>query len=396
MKTSRRTFLSTSFAALSAASVPYRVSEASPRGSSLDPWIEVHTDHLKHNAAEVSRRVGGRPILAVIKNNGYGLGIANVARILEPLPAIQGFAVIKLQEAVTLRDEGIQKPILLMGPFTESELKEIVAKNITPMVYTPLGDSLEALSASFRKRIPIHLCVDTGIGRVGVPHREALPLIRDLAGRTGVKIDGIMMTFAEDLDFDHEQHRRFERLCGSLQQEGIEYGKKHSVSSFGLFQHPDKFLDMVRPGMALFGVYSESEFRGTNVMDLKPAVALKTRVAYVKQLQAGDSAGYNRVYAPGDPVWIATLPIGHADGVPRAITKGGSVRIGRDLCTCVAISASHLIVEIGPEQRVSTGDVATVFDWQDGSRPEDLASSFGGSVYDLTMHLNPLNPRRLI
>jgi alanine racemase len=154
---------------------------------------------------------------------------------------------------------------------------------------------------------------------------------------------------------------------------------------------------MVRPGMAIYGVYSEAPFRGLGVMDLRPAVALRARVAYVKQLRAGDSAGYNRAYRAGEDVWVATLPVGHADGLPRAAAKGGRVRIGGRLFPLVAtVSASHCIVELGREPRVRAGDVATIFDWEDGSRPEDLAAAFGGSVYDLLMHLSPLLPRRIL
>ena len=132
-------------------------------------------------------------------------------------------------------------------------------------------------------------------------------------------------------------------------------------------------------------------------MDLKPAIALRTRVAYVKQLQAGASAGYDRAYIAERPVWIATLPVGHADGLPRLAAKGGRVRIGGALYPIIAsVSASHTIVEIGPERRVEIGDEATLFDWTDGSRPEDLAEACGASVYDLTMHLTPLLPRRVL
>src|SRR2546428_3124670 len=137
-----------------------------------------------------------------------------------------------------------------------------------------------------------------------------------------------MMDFTEDAEFDREQLRRFEALCGSLAAEGVALGRRHAASSFALFQNPDAFLDMVRPGMAIYGVYSEAPFRGMGLMDLRPAVALRARVAYVKQLRAGESAGYNRAYVAQEDVWLATLPVGHADGLPRAAAKGGRLKIG--------------------------------------------------------------------
>ncbi|HXF04191.1 MAG TPA: alanine racemase [Blastocatellia bacterium] len=397
MKSSRRTLLKAGLAlpALTLESVVG--GPAVQRNSSFDPWVEIHAAHLRHNVREIQQRIHSRPILAVIKNNGYGLGIVTAARLLEPLEGIAGFAVVKLQEAIALRDAGIRKPVLLMGPFEEKELEEVAARNIMPMVYTPMGSVLDRVSGKLRKPIPIHVCVDTGIGRVGVPYRDAPSLIRELAlRRTSVRIEGVMMTFTEDPDFDLVQLDRFRSLCRQMEREGIALGKKHAASSYALFQHPEAFLDMVRPGMAIYGIYPEAEFRAMKVMELRPALSLKARVIYVKQLQKGESAGYNRVYKARENVWVATLPVGHADGLPRTVVKGAHVRIGTDLYPIVAISASHTIVEIGPEPRVKIGDVAVLFDWQEGSRPEDVAASSGSSVYDLTMHLSPLLPRRIL
>jgi len=400
MKISRRSMLKS--AALPALAFPsttvagVQVS-AAPIDSSFDPWIEVNRANLEHNVAEISRRVGSRPILAVIKNNGYGLGVVNAGQLLEPSSSIAGLAVVKLHEAMALRDAGIRKPILLMGPFDERNLADLIARDIMPMVYTPIGAALDRIAAARQRPAPLHVCIDTGIGRVGVPFREALPLVRDLAGRSSVRIEGLMMTFAEDPEFDGEQLSRFKTLCESLETSGVKLGRKHAASSFGLFQRPDAFLDMVRPGMAIYGVYSEPEFRRAGTLDLRPAVSLKARVAYVKRLPKGDSAGYNRAYMAKDDVWVATLPIGHTDGLPREATRGARVRINGALYPIVAtVSASHCIVEIGADPRVKIGDEATIFDWQEGSRPEDVNEACKTSVYDLTMHLNPLLPRRIV
>jgi alanine racemase len=367
------------------------------RDSSFDPWVEINPANLKHNVAEVSRRAGRRPILAVIKNNGYGTGVANVARLLEPEQAIAGFAVVKAQEAHTLRDAGIGKPILLMGPFDDQNLADIAARNIRPMVYTPIGQALDRLSGKLQRPVPLHICIDTGIGRVGVPHHRAAELVRDLAARKSVKLEGTMMTFTEDPEFDKEQMNRFSTLCGALERDGVKLGRKHSVSSFGVFQHPEAFLDMVRPGMALFGIYSEPEFRTNGLLDLRPALSLKAQVIYVKQLAPGESAGYNRAYVAKSNVWVATLPVGHADGLPRTAAKGAKVQISGSLYPIIAsVSASHCIVEIGPEPAVHVGDEAVFFGDRQGSRPEDFARDSDSSVYDLTMHLSALLPRRVL
>ena len=404
MKSSRRSFLEAGLALPAILNTVPTLTEVSQsaksiasKDSSFDPWVEIHRENLRHNVREISRRAEARPILAVIKNNGYGTGVANIAQLLEPQSEIFGFAVVKFHEAISLRDAGIRKPVLLMGPFDEKNLEEATARGIMPMVYTPMGPALDKIAAKLQKSIALHVCVDTGIGRVGVPYYQAAPLIRDLASRKSVQIQGTMMTFAEDMEFDKEQLRRFHETCTALEKEGIALGKEHAASSFTLFQHPDAFLDMVRPGMAIYGIYSENEFRRAGVMDLRPAISLKARVAYVKKLRKGDSAGYNRAYLAMDDVWVATLPVGHADGWPRMAAKGAKVRIGDALFPVIAsVSASHCIVEIGSEERAKIGDTATLFDGQQGSRPEDVSEACGASVYDLTMHLNALLPRRIV
>lgn len=403
MKQSRRSFLEAGLALPAilhsipeAGAVPLPESAAS-QDSSFDPWVEIHRENLRYNVAEISRRVSSRPILAVIKNNGYGMGVTNIAQLLEPQPEIFGFAVVKLHEAFSLRDSGIRKPILLLGPFDEQNLADAVARDILPMVYTPVGPALDKIAAKTQKSVSLHICIDTGIGRVGVPYRQAAPLVRDLAARKSVRIQGTMMTFTEDPDFDKEQLHRFNETCAAFEKEGIPLGKRHAASSFPLFQHPDAFFDMVRPGMAIYGIYSENEFRRMGIMDIRPAISLKARVIYAKKLRKGDSAGYNRAYMAKDDVWVATIPVGHADGWPREAAKGAKVRINGDLYPVIAsVSASHTIVEIGPEEKVKIGDTVTFFDAQPGSRPEDISESCGASVYDLTMHLNPLLPRRIL
>ena len=395
----RRTFLATPLLPLlprvASASQP---SPAISKGSAFDPWIEIKAQHLTHNASEVAR-LTGRPVLAVIKNNGYGLGVVNAATVLESHASVYGFAVVKLQEALDLRAAGIKKPIVLMAPIDEiGDLPVIVDASIMPMVYTPIGDMLQKQSQRVGRTIPIHVCVDTGIGRVGVPYLQAEQLIRDLGSRRGVTIDGTMMTYTEDLAFDKEQTQRFTALTGRLKAAGLSPGRLHAASTYTLFQHGrETSFDMSRVGMALLGIYPDPKFKAMKIVDFQTALAMRVRVAYVKQLAAGTSAGYERAYMAKKDTWIATLPVGHADGWPRAAAKGARVRINGQMYPVIAsVSASHTLVEIGDRQTVKAGDVATLFDWEPGSRPEDVAAATGASVYDLTMHLSPLLHRRIV
>jgi alanine racemase len=192
--------------------------------------------------------------------------------------------------------------------------------------------------------------------------------------------------------------QRFESLTSELTKTGVSIGLRHAASSYTLFQHDNAMLDMVRPGMVLYGIFPEPKFRAAaKRLDLRPAVAFRTRVLYVKKLEAGESAGYERAYVAKRDTWIATLPVGHADGWPRAAAKGAKVRIATTLYPVIAsVSASHTLVEIGAESTVRVGDIATLFDWQEGSRPEDVAAACGASVYDLTMHLGGHLARRVV
>ena len=392
----RREFLGAACAA-AAALASARADAAQPHDSSLDPWIEVRADHLQQNAAEVSRFAGGRPVLAVIKNNAYGLGLLPVARVLAQSKAVSGLAVVKLHEALTLRDAGIKAPILMMGPFDNANVAEMHARDIMPMVYTPIGDVLARAAQGAGRPITVHVKIDTGLGRVGVPYRGAAELVRDLASRKGVIIGGLMMTFTEDAAFDQEQLKRFESLAAELKGAGVTLGRRHAASSYTLFQHDNALLDMVRPGMVLYGIYPETKFRAMKRMDLRPAVAFRTRVLFGKKLRAGESAGYERAFVAKRDTWIATLPVGHADGWPRAAAKGAKVRIGaRHYPVVASVSASHTLIDMGPEPTARVGDVATLFDWEEGSRPEDVSAACGASVYDLTMHLGAHLARRVV
>jgi alanine racemase len=408
MKTSRRAFMT------SAAFVAYRPIPRSQhsgpeplRHASSDPWVEVNPNHVRRNVAEIARHAK-RPILAVIKNNGYGAGVVEIGRVLEPIAEIHGFAVVKIDEAIRLRDAGLRKPILLMGPYDDGHVRDLAARDVMLMLYRPPGPEFEKAAAALGRPVAVHVCVDTGLGRVGVPHREAAAFIRSLRSandrRSSIVVDGVMMTFTEEADFDREQLARFTSLCDLLQKEGVPVGRRHAASSYTLFQGPSQpgglapfLLDMIRPGMAIFGVYPEPPFRRAGVLELHPAIALRTRIVYVKRLSRGESAGYNRAYVATRNVWIATLPVGHADGIPRTLAKGAKVRIGDALYPVIAsVSASHTIVELGDEPRAKVGDIATIFDWQEGSRPEDISAACGASVYDLLMHLNAALPRRVV
>lgn len=401
MTLSRRSFLSAAAAAGLAPrtlATGTRPGTPSPQIASdrFDPWVEVDPEALRHNVGEVRRLAGGRPILAVVKNNAYGLGLLNAARVLEPLDAIHGFAVVKTDAAVSLRDAGVTKPILHMGLSTPSDGVTLARLGIQPSLYTE--DAVQratAMAEALGRPVDAHLYLDTGMGRMGMAYHRALPWMADISRSGAVRIQGTYMAFTEDPDFDREQLSRFMDVARATQGGGIDPGRLHAASSSGVFELPAAHLDMVRPGMALWGGYPNDARTQESKASLRCAFRLRARVVRVELLRPGDSVSYGRNYVASEPTWIATIPAGHTDGVPRVAVDGARVLIRNQTYPVIgAVSASHSIVELGRSSPVAVGDLATLLgpDHPD-IVPDRIAEVTGASVYDLFMHLNPTLPR---
>ena len=402
MSMSRRSFLG---AAAALGLVPDQLlSQEAPVGASVpkdrfDPWVEVDPDLLRHNVEQVSRLSGGRPILAVVKNDAYGLGLSTAGPILESFPEVWGLAVVKADAALRLRDAGIRKPILLMAMCTERDGHELVARDIQLSLYTDdAGSRVAPLAQRSGRPVDVHLYLDTGMGRMGMPYHRALPWIEQLVSRRDVRVQGTFMAFVEERDYDREQLQRFVMLARDAGSRGLRLGSLHGASSNALFHLPEAHMDMVRPGIALFGAYPSEPAVERERAELKCAVRLRARVVRVARLRPGDGVSYGRNYVAQQPTWIATLPVGHSDGYPRKAVQGATVLInGRLFPVIGAVSASHCIVELGDEPVAQVGDVATLLGPDDPAiQPNNLADAMGVSVYDLLMHLSAELPRYLV
>jgi alanine racemase len=401
---SRRKWLGVAAASAAAVVTRRAAALAAPRvGSGLgrgeyEPWLEIDAGALRRNVTELSRLVGSQPILAVVKNNAYGLGLESAGPLLDPLPAVAGLAVVKTDEAIRLRDAGVRKPVLVMGLVSDEEAVELARRDVRLAPFAQdAGNQLARIAGRLGRPVPVHLYLDTGMNRLGMPYYRAAPWIKDLAARPEVLIEGTFMSFTEDPAFDPEQLSRFHQVAEELRASGVQLGKLHAASSHGLFLRRDAYLDMVRPGLALYGAYPAGT-RELELVQLTPAFRFKARVVDVQQLRAGDSASYDRAYTASKPTWIAILPAGHADGYPRAAVNGCQVLIRDRLYPVIAaVSASHTIVEVGDQQAVEVGDEATLVG---PDRPEitpnGVAQRAGVSVYDILMHLSSLLPKRVV
>lgn len=365
---------------------------------SFDPWIEILGDAFQHNTREAARLAGGRPILAVVKNNAYGLGDQWVGPVLDACPEVGGIACVRVHEALAMRDAGVTKPILNMAETSEEETEVLVRSGATPSVW--LDDAPERMDRVARRLghpVPVQLYIDTGMGREGMPYQRCRPWVETLCRQRSVKVVGTYMMFVHELEFDREQFARFQEFLAWARGRGLGLGTLHAAPTFELFQYPESHLDMVRPGNALFGNYPAAEGM-EDLAELKPVFRLCARVTRVERLDAGESAGFNRPYLADRPTWIALLPIGHTDGYPPSASGTCQVLIRGRLYPVVArISSAHTIVEVGEEKTVEVGDTATLIgpDHQ-AVWPHTISERTGVRFLTMITKMNARLPRRIV
>lgn len=362
-----------------------------------DPWIEVDEKALHHNVDVLSSLSGNKPIIAVVKNNAYGLGIKTTPKLLESNKKIIGFGVVKTEECFQMLEAGIKKPIMLLAlPNNKKDEYELVRQGIELCVFTPdVIQRLEKSAKKLQKKIKVHAYIDTGMSRVGMPYHKALPWLKTLASSPSIEIVSTFTDLTEEPDYDKEQVNRLQDVANAVRNSGLSVGRLHAASSNGIYHSPHTHLDLVRPGISLFGAYPTFEDQEKQKGELKAAYRWRARVVRVTQLREGDSISYGRNYIAEKPTWIATLPVGHSDGYPRSAVKGVKVLIGGEVYPVVgAVSASHCIVVLGDEKKVEAGDIATLVGPDHPSIEPNVINKVAGiSVYDLLMHMNPNMPK---
>ena len=368
-----------------------------PSSDRFDPWLEIDAAAIAHNVAAISRLAGARPILAVVKNNAYGLGLEIAGPILDRLPNVAGLAVVRAAEAERLRKAGVTKPVLLMGHCTDEESAALARIGVRLASTTEDDpDRLARIAQRTGRRIGTHLYVDTGMSRMGFPWRRAGAWAQRILGQRRLRIEGMFTELTEDRDFDREQVGRLGSLARELTSHGATIGPLHAASSDSVMAQSETLLDMVRPGIAIYGGYPNNESRASDA--LRCAVRLKARVVRVERLESGEGVNYHRRWRATEPTWVATLPIGHVDGYPGNAVKGAEVLIGDRLYKAIGeVSASHTIIEVGREPTVAVGDTATLMGPdRPALYPNEVAARADYSEYDMFMHLSPALPRLVV
>jgi alanine racemase len=397
----RRHFLKSAGAGSLAAMSPAWTNEPSKRESGeiglaghWDARAEIHLGRIVWNFSQLKKRARVR-VMAVIKANAYGHGIVDVSRALEKAGA-DWLMVGKLEEATLLRDAGVRCPILNFGPFDSQDCDEIVKRNISQSVYSEDAAFLHEAAAKQGRKASIHIDIDTGMSRTGAPLKQALPLIEKMASLSHLQMGGIMTTLTEDPEFDREQVRRLLEVCSAAEKKGISTGLRHAASSAGLLASPDYYLDMVRPGITLYGYYPNAQTQKGDALELRPALKLLARVIFIRDLEPGESASYHRAFVAQRPTRVATVGIGYSDGYPPQLGGTGSVLIrNKKFPVLNAVTSNHLMVELGEDRDVRVGDEAVLIDpdRSAGLTADVLAEQSGVSDYKILISLNPRLPR---
>lgn len=364
----------------------------------FDPWIEIDRAAYRHNVREASRLAAGRPILAVVKNNAYGLGDEAVGPVLAEMPEVGGLACVRVEEALAMREVGVTKPILVMAEASADEMAALVRHRVVPSVW--MDDAprrLESLARRLGHPIPVQLFVDTGMNREGMPYQRARPWMEDLGRSDSVEIIGTYTMFSHDLDFDRVQLARFEELLGWARERSLPLGTLHASPTVELFHLPAAHYDMVRPGNALFGNYPSGE-GVRDQAELKPVFRLRARVVRVERLEVGESAGFYRTFTAERPTWVGLLPIGRTDGYPSAANGTCEVLIGGRLYPVVGgVNSAHAIIDVGESKSVEVGDVATLIGPDHAAiLPSEVAERTGTGLLALTQSMNPRLPRLVV
>ncbi len=362
-------------------------------------WVEVDLDAVAENLETVRSLVGpATKVCAVIKADAYGHGVVEVARLLQDRN-VDYMAVAVLDEAVELRQMGIRKPILILGPLMPGQAPYVLRYDLTQTICSvEMAEELSREAIRQRKIAKIHVKIDTGMGRLGVFHREAPQFINNIKQLPGIELEGLFTHFATsdsiDKSYLYEQWESFNQVIQDVKAMGIHIPITHCATSATIIDLPFMKLDMVRPGLMLFGLYPREDMKGK--VDLKPALTLKARISFLKEIHQERSISYGRKYTARPGQKIATLPMGYYDGYRRLFTNQGKVLAGGVPCPVVgAVCMDHVMVDVTQVPGVRRFDEVVIIGAQGDHRitVNDLAETLSTINYEVLAALGRRLPR---
>jgi len=336
------------------------------------------------------QRFAGKEIalIPILKANAYGHGAIPLARkALEANPLLLGVATV--EEGIQLREAGIEAPILLMLQPNQEALPLCIQYRLTLMISdTGLAETLGRLAAQTNTVVPVHIKVDTGMGRQGVSLADALQTIQYISRIVHVDIQGICTHMStseiQDDGFTHGQIKSFKALLKQVDKAGVPYEVTHAANSAAIVNYRKSILDAVRPGLITYGVWPSREKNATP--QLKPVLRWETRIVFLRDLAPGSTIGYGRTYTTFGNTRTAILPVGYADGFRHSLSNKADVLIrGRRCPVRGAVSMDQIVVDVSALPNVAVGDVATLIG-KDGTQEitaEEMAAKAGTIPYDI-------------
>jgi alanine racemase len=363
-------------------------------------WVEIDLGAVRDNVRALVEVAAPARVMAVVKADGYGHGAVPIARAaLEAGAAWLGVALV--EEGVELREAGIDAPVLVLSEPTPDAAVAVVSNRLTPVVYTPGG--IEALAKAVADRgdgemLSVHLKVDTGMHRVGAPVDQVVALAQRVMDRDELILEGVCTHFAvadePDDPYTAAQLDRFLAVLEDLDEAGLRPPIVHAANSAGLLAFPDARLDLVRVGIAIYGIPPVPDL--ADRVALRPALSLKARVSHVKTLDAGARLSYGLRYELDRRARIATVPIGYADGVPRNLAAvGGEVLIGGNRRPVAGtVTMDQLMVDVGDDD-VAVGDEVVLIGRQGDAEvtAQEWAERLGTIAYEIVCGIGPRVPR---
>ncbi len=364
-------------------------------------WAEIDLDALKHNISVVREAIGKRQLLFAIKADAYGHGLREIARASHQL--VDAFGVASVEEGVNCRRAGVTRtPVLILSPVPEGAIPELFENNLIPTV-SDLHFARQLATEAQRRQttIPVHIEVDTGMGRTGVSADEALDFITRIYSLPGIRLAGVFTHFpAADTDiyFTIQQINLFNRLIATLQEKGINGFISHAANSAGSLNIPEARLDMIRPGLMLYGIMPLSYHFGHRraSFTLKPVMSLRSRIVSLRQFPAGTSISYDRTYFTTRPSRIAVISVGYGDGYPHSLTNRGYCLIhGRKAPVVGNVSMDLTMVDVTDIPETKLGDVVTLLGTAEGKTicANELALLANTIPYEIICRISPRVPR---
>jgi alanine racemase len=360
---------------------------------------EIDLDAIRHNVTVLRELVAPSALLVVVKADGYGHGAVEVARAALDAGA-DALGVALVEEGVQLRTAGVTGRIVVLSEQHSSSLDDLVAHGLAATVYTEAGvASLADAASRAGSTVEAHLKVDTGMHRVGAHPDDALARARAIASASNVRLAAAFTHFPvadqpED-PYTDGQLARFAEVLDALAAEGLRPERVHAANSAGAIAHPGSRFDLVRCGIAVYGVAPGPRLAGA--VDVRPAMRLVSEVSFVKTVGAGTRVSYGLAYETSGPAVLATVPIGYADGVPRRLGGvGGEVLIGGQRCRIAGnVTMDQIVVDCGPDADVVVGAEVVLLGRQGDEevRAEEWADRLGTIGYEIVTRIGPRVPR---